>query len=212
MLSSLDSCPLCRENPVSQSLLCLKCFSDISFIQEPGAESIRLHDWRDGPNAVSLFLYSKAAMKLVNDLKTSECSSIFGKIAKLMLSRFQEYISDRDCVLFVPRYWLDIMMRGPGPQALLAEKLSQVARLRLAAGLLRKEKFTALQKGKTAARRKSNLAGAFKASAELAGLRVLLIDDVITTGSTILACRSALRKVGCCDVKCLTLASTERLL
>jgi len=74
------------------------------------------------------------------------------------------------------------------------------------ADLLMKRKHTAAQKGLKRERRQTNLVGAFEASARVEGLRIVLVDDVITTGATFAAAANCLRRRGAREVVCLAAA------
>jgi len=69
-----------------------------------------------------------------------------------------------------------------------------------------------VQAGLAMAGRRRNVAGAFTArlSADLKGKRILLIDDVMTTGATASACASALKRAGAASVSLATLARVDR--
>jgi predicted amidophosphoribosyltransferase len=73
---------------------------------------------------------------------------------------------------------------------------------------------TAAQAGLTNAKRRLNVSGAFRASGRgvLNGQRVLLIDDVMTTGATASACARVLKRAGAREVTLLTLARADRRL
>jgi predicted amidophosphoribosyltransferase len=73
-------------------------------------------------------------------------------------------------------------------------------------------KSTPPQAGLTNAKRRTNVAGAFavKKNARLDGARVLLVDDVLTTGATAAACARALKRAGAAHVALLALARTDR--
>ena len=80
---------------------------------------------------------------------------------------------------------------------------------------LRRSRATAVQAGLTHGARRRNVAGAFRplsASEALKGRRVLLIDDVMTTGSTGAACAAALKRAGAARVALLTVARVDRRL
>jgi predicted amidophosphoribosyltransferase len=77
---------------------------------------------------------------------------------------------------------------------------------------LRRVRNTAAQAGLTSAKRRLNVSGAFQASkpAAIDGRRVLLIDDVMTTGATAASCARALQRAGARQVTLLTLARADR--
>ncbi len=131
------------------------------------------------------------------------------------LSRYLEHaisIDERyDVIVPVPLHWRKQWHRGYNQAELLAREVSQRRRIPLLKAL-RRVKATVNQSGLTSAARRSNIAGAFqpRAGIDLQGKRVLLIDDVFTTGATAGACARALKKAGAGNVALLTLARADR--
>lgn len=107
--------------------------------------------------------------------------------------------SDAERILVpVPLHRGRLWQRGFNQSALVARELSKATGHRADPFLLRRVKRTPALKGMSLRQRRDVVAGAFKVvpTAELAGRRVVLIDDVLTTGSTANACAKALRKAG----------------
>jgi len=116
-----------------------------------------------------------------------------------------------DLIVPMPLYWRKRWRRGFNQAGLLAREISRRTHTPVR-NALRRVKDTAAQAGLTNAKRRQNVSGAFRAkrSAPLAGQRVLLIDDVLTTGATAASCARALRKAGAREVTLLTLARADR--
>jgi ComF family protein len=98
----------------------------------------------------------------------------------------------------VPLHRVRLRDRGYNQALLLARVLGRARRLQVAARVLRRRRPTRAQPGLTAAERARNLAGAFEVRlpAAVAGRQVVLVDDVMTTGTTAEACARVLRRAG----------------
>ncbi len=115
-----------------------------------------------------------------------------------------------DIVAPVPLHWRRRLARGFNQSELLARAVARRYGLR-PIGILKRRRWTAVQAGLTHARRRANVAGAFVAPAKaVRGRRVLLVDDVMTTGATLAACAGALKRAGARYVAVLTLARVDR--
>lgn len=116
-----------------------------------------------------------------------------------------------DLVTPMPLHWWRKWRRGFNQSDLLARAVARSLGVPMAAPLHRR-KATLSQAGLTNAQRRTNVAGAFRLrrGASVTGLRVLLVDDVMTTGATASACASALKRAGAAHVSVLTLARADR--
>lgn len=101
-----------------------------------------------------------------------------------------------DAVVPVPLHPFKQWLRGYNQSALIAEALCARYGLKQRNGLLRRNRFTRSQTTLDAFERAKNVARAFTAAPEAKGLNILLLDDVTTTHSTLLACATALKAAG----------------
>lgn len=115
-----------------------------------------------------------------------------------------------DCVVPVPLHALRLRERGYNQAALIARHAALACGRPLRAQALARVRATRAQSALGIADRRANVAGAFCASPVLAGLRVALVDDVATTGSTAAAAARALRAAGAASVELWAVARAER--
>jgi ComF family protein len=134
-------------------------------------------------------------------------------VAELMWERRSERLRGLGCdvVCAVPMYWRRRWSHGGNPPELLAERWSQ--RLGLGPGerLLRRVRNTLPQTEIPVAQRFRNVRGAFalERGYTIRGARVLLVDDVMTTGATCSEAAKALRSAGAAEVAVACLARAE---
>ena len=113
-----------------------------------------------------------------------------------------------DCIVPVPLHPRREKERGFNQSFILAKSVAERYNINIRAELLKRVRDTSPQVGMNAKLRAKNLNGAFEASPECAGLSVLLVDDVRTTGATLKECASELKKHGAARVHALTACCT----
>jgi ComF family protein len=131
----------------------------------------------------------------------------FGKFLAQALPRETTF----DVIVPMPLHWFKKWQRGFNQSDVLAREIGKKWNVPVRNVILRK-KATRPQSGLTNAKRRANMQGAFgmPRGRSLAGMRVLLVDDVVTTGATASACARVLKRAGATHVALLALARTDR--
>lgn len=163
--------------------------------------------------AYSFGAYDGPLRKLIHLFKYSGMKPL-GKWLAGLLNRalpLDEEGEHFDAIVPVPLHWRRRWQRGFNQSAILARFVARDRGIPVIRAL-RRVRPTATQAGLTNSNRRKNVTGAFRASssAHLRGKRILLIDDVMTTGSTGASCAAALKRAGAASVTLLTLARVDR--
>jgi len=116
-----------------------------------------------------------------------------------------------DLVAPMPLHWRRKWTRGFNQSELLARFIARRRRIPMKK-VVSRVRATATQAGLTNSKRRTNVAGAFRVRRpqSVVGLRILLIDDVMTTGATASACAAAMKAAGAASVTLVTLARVDR--
>lgn len=117
--------------------------------------------------------------------------------------------NDMDLLLPMPLHPKRLAQRGYNQVVELARPLASSLSLPLRIDLLQRVRDTAPQTGLDARARRRNLRGAFIASSAVEGRRVLLLDDVITTGTSLREASRALLRAGTTEVRALAIARAD---
>jgi ComF family protein len=160
--------------------------------------------------ASSFGFYDGALRSLIHLFKYSGMRPLAGRLSGL-LERALPIDDHYDFIVPVPLHWRRRWRRGFNQAELLARGVAKHRGIPLV-NALRRGKATMDQAALTSAGRRRNVVGAFKPrrGIEIQGKRILLIDDVFTTGATASACALALKRAGAASVSLLTLARADR--
>ncbi len=168
-------------------------------------------DWPEGVLSAARFTYPyrRPVSGMIRRMKYGGVARMADWMARAMEQTVRRELPPGavDAVVPVPMHPARLRVRGVNQAAVLARALA--GRLGVpAVEALRRTRDAAQQARLTGAARRLNLDGAFAASADVRGRRLLLVDDVLTTGATALACARALRAAGAADVWFIALAGS----
>jgi len=216
-------CAVCRE-PVEGSGLCPTCWSKLSFITRPYCERLGIpFQYDPGPGVLSMeaiaappaYNRARAAVRfdeisraLVHALKYSDRLDLAPMMGRWVGHAGRELLAEADALVPVPLHWRRQWARRFNQSAMLAAAVSAETGVPIAAGALKRVKATVQQVGLSRTERASNIQGAFKVpeKAAVAGRRLVLIDDVLTSGATVDGCARALNRAGAANVDVLVFA------
>lgn len=203
-------CPFCgRLLEEGQTLLCPDCQRDLPWTQ--GAQGERSFEFVD--LCASPLWYGGQVRRSHHRYKFAGVQAYAEPYAVLMAQCVEDHLSGRfDVITWVPLSRWRLWRRGYDQSQLLAQRLAGKMDMPCVA-LLKKVRHTRAQSGLTGeSERRANVLGAYRLSpdAEVQGRRVLLVDDVVTTGATLSECARILRTAGAAEVVCVTLATAEK--
>lgn len=221
-------CLSCEEIVNKDALFCNACWPKLQFITEPkckicsypfefqGLELTCAKCLTKPPSfdkVISLFRYNYILKKVVKSFKYYEQTLIAKKLSKLLISHAQDEINNADIIVAVPLHIKRLRKRKFNQAIILAKSLiSNNHEIQFFPDFLIRIKNTKPQVELKKEEREKNLQGAFslnkKYYALIKGKNILLIDDVITTGTTLEGCASILKKHGAKQVVALTIAKT----
>lgn len=154
--------------------------------------------------------YERPLQDLIQLFKYGKVESLAAPLSQMLIEALP--LEERfDAVVAMPMHWRKRWERGFNQAELLAHPVARHLGLKPATNL-RRCRHTEAQAGLSDSERQRNLKDAFevRAAEQLAGKRILLIDDVFTTGATLRAAAKALKSAGAAHVSALTLARVDR--
>lgn len=192
-LNDGETCPVCGRKTI-RSEICTECKAHLPEYKK----------------AVSAVCYSGAGANLIAKFKDGGgyLAEYFAEILKPKLGSLPPF----DAIVYIPMTKKALNKRGYNQSYLLAKSISKITGAPVLIDAVVKIKETALQKSLGRAERLKNLSECFKADKSLvSGKSLLVADDVLTTGATLDAVCSKLKKAGAKEVCAATAASVEYL-
>ncbi len=209
-------CPLCGAGIAAQKGLCATCWSGLRIPTEPGCSLCQrpfddpglldgtvcspcLADPPRHDGIAAGTIYNDTSRKLILAFKHGRRIALVSVLARLMAARLPELEGDWS-VIPVPLHRGRLWRRGFNQAALLAHELTRQRGLALMVDGLERIRATPSLGGQGKNARSKILAGAIRVTkkhqAGLKGQRIVLVDDVLTSGATSNACVSVLKRAG----------------
>jgi ComF family protein len=218
-------CINCRDRTGGDGLLCGPCWAKIEFISPPfcarlgtplpydtGAASLSAAAIATPPvydRARAVARHSGVMRDLIHGFKYRDRHESLPQFGRWLKTAGTELLADADLIVPVPLYRWRLWSRRFNQSAMLALAVGRLAAVPVDLGPLARVKRTASQVGLNPAERRRNVAGAFRVMGDrtrVRGKRIVVIDDVITTGATVEACARVLKRAGAARVDVLALA------
>ncbi len=165
-------CPGCnRSRRAGELLLCGACAPGLRELSELG-------------HVATTVAYERTGLVLVRRFKFEDRRDALRLLLELLIARVRALPADG--IVAVPRHRRRVREQGSDPVWSLARALARRTGLPLLRGALQRTRPTPPQAGLSPEERRRNISGSFRARGDLRGRRILLLDDVTTTGSTLL--------------------------
>lgn len=199
-------CDSCKQLVVPvEGKTCLRCGSVLP-TEEYYCDNCN-YSQRYFDKAYSMFVYEGIIPKLMYKVKYGGVASICESLANYLVYLATIHKLQYDIVCAVPMTKIATNKRGYNQAQLLAKYFCDILEKKIFCNCLSKKVETNQQESLDRATRRTNVLNAFACDNSVKGKSVLLIDDVMTTGSTLNECSKVLKKAGAVRVVCLTVAS-----
>ncbi len=229
-------CPACGEVVEAAGTLCGPCWRRVDFLGDPQCSACGLpFEFDPGllngsgdailcgacirarppyARARSVMAYGDFSRRIVLAFKHGDRTDTAPALGRWLVRAGADLIADADLIAPVPLHWTRLFARRYNQAALLAGVVGGLSGVAVVQDLLVRRRRTPAQVRMGWAARRRNVKGAFKVHSArrdgLQGRRVLLVDDVLTTGATASACAGVLMREGAGAVDVLTLARVVR--
>lgn len=202
-------CYLCKEKSSNiKNFTCSQCYENLDFVhKEIDIDSIYVD------RAFYVLSYNRYIKELIHGFKFNGKSYLYKPFAEFVVDMLiKKDMVDFDLIMYVPIHRRKEAIRGYNQCQLLAQYISEGLELPISKWNLIKQKWTKEQNTLSKIERLSNLEGSFfiKYPGEISGKRILLIDDLLTTGSTFNECSKVLKSNGAKEITALALTSSRK--
>lgn len=223
-------CLYCDKIISKNSLFCSNCWPKLKFITKPKCKicshpfEIEITNMQplcaaclskkpSFDKSITIFRYNYVIKKIIRDLKYYNQTFIAKKIAKILANKIKNRLDEYDALIAVPLHRDRLRKRRYNQSHLICKELSKLfPQLAFYHDLMFRVKNTEPQSLLRRKQRKKNLKRAFLVNKKyrdfIKGKRILLLDDVITTGATLESCAKELKRRKAQEITVITVAKT----
>ncbi|MEQ8153365.1 MAG: phosphoribosyltransferase family protein [Clostridiaceae bacterium] len=200
-----EECPICGISE-EEEIVCSKCRNKLLSVNSP---EVRMHEGEEF-TIYSCVYYTKELKTLIVKFKEKREYYIGEFLSLLLIEAMRKWDIRGDVITYVPLSKSKEKKRGFNQSLFLAKRLGKFYSIPVSSLLFKREGIKE-QKKLSKAERYKNVCNAFFASKEkyVRGKRIILIDDIFTTGATLISCVNELKKTGASEVKILTIGKSK---
>jgi len=195
-----------------EELICGSCWQALPLLTQPLMPVANLHilagvpAWFD--ESIAVYQYSPSAQELIHQFKYFGMQGLAKELGRKVGERIVQHnlAGEIDAFVPVPLHSQRLRERGYNQAELLARQAGEMTGVPCWKDALMRIRYTQPQAAMNREERRSNIHGAFsvKAGSEIGRSRIALVDDVLTTGSTMNECARVLRQAGAVSVMSVT--------
>ena len=195
--AAVDLCGFCQGQLPFNQTACISCALPLPQNTSPSAICGRCQKKPPAFDAsLSLFCYEQPAVWLIQQLKFNDRLAHARLLGNLLAQKAQQCDALPECVIPVPLFNKRLRQRGFNQSVELAKPVAQKTGLPIVLNLVERTRATESQTGLDAKQRRKNIKGAFRVVRAVPYKYVAIIDDVVTTGSTVNELARVLKKAG----------------
>ncbi|MDD7305571.1 MAG: phosphoribosyltransferase family protein [Peptoniphilaceae bacterium] len=198
-------CYSCKSEEISRFFLCDSCLSKLDLVDN----NFKI----DGYDAYAIYFYNKFMANMIGSYKFNRNTSlyrVFGSLVEFYIKNSKDLSFDFDYILPAPSSKSTLNRRGFDHIRLITDYFVEKNKMRYLDSF-KKIKETKVQHSLSLEDRQKNLRGAFSCHEDLTGKKILIFDDIITSGNTVREMIRVLEKCKPSQIKILALSSSHKV-
>ena len=208
-------CLVCDRRIKPNEFICHACYDQLEFAKDPDVQVHFNECFQQDKNCaklLTLFIFKKdsAIQSLLHQIKYQKRFKLAVSLGRIFAERHLDCLKSHkvDFIVPVPLYHSKKAERGFNQSFYFAKGIKDIINIPVNEHVLKRIKFTGTQTQLNKFERKENVKGAFKCVrvGQISGKKILLVDDVLTTGSTMSECALVLKNAGAHKIIAATIA------